>query len=147
MGERAKTTRENLDEFDTPEWRAANTWVWRNAPHGGTRYQDAKLRYQTAVARIAALEVQIRGHCALLTGGTTHTENPTDCLGQVQEFAATLEAERDEARQRLGTAVALLEACDIFLRIHSGPRNELKADVQSFLGVKQGPASDGGAGS
>lgn len=47
----------NLGPLEVRKWnRRCLKWVWRNAPHGGTPYRDAKLRYQVAVARIAELE-------------------------------------------------------------------------------------------
>jgi hypothetical protein len=42
-------------------------------------------------------------------------------------------AERDRLRTQRDALLALLEQCDVFLRIHATPGNELKADVQAAI--------------
>ena len=78
-------------------------------------------------ARADAAEQAIRGHCALLTGGTVHTSNVTDCLGHVHQRFTALEAENAALRefcQRIVTATTAKEGAGVC------------ADLEAYLETK-----------
>jgi hypothetical protein len=80
--------------------------------------------------RIAEMEEEIQAaRAAIAPHGGSLVERITEVLadqGRCSQRIAELEAENNRLRN-------LLVECDIFLRLHAGPQNQLKADVQAAL--------------